>query len=287
MGEVEVHSDPEDLVQRLDVESAGEDAWMGRLESFEGRTFGGEILAQATTALARSCPDRQLHSLHGYFLRPARPGEPVRYQVHRLRDGRRLAARRVAAQQSERLVAEFTASLFASSDGPEWQDDVQTEGIPTPETLPDEEARAASENRAPMQRPIDIRFVEPPWLPGAPGEHGRWRAWMRPHKPLPAEPALHAAALAYVSDLISHGATMRRTAPHFDWARFASLDHGFWIHGPARFDDWLLVDNVSERARDGRSLTRRTLSTPAGECVASMVQEAFFDVVAEAGPDDS
>ena len=201
--------------------------------------------------------------------------------MQRLRDGRRLASRRVAARQGDRLLAEFAASFLARFEGPDWQDIVHAEGVQAPETLPDEEARAAIEKREPIQRPIDIRFVEPPWLPGPPDSHGRWRAWIRPRRRLPDEPALHAAALAYVSDYISHGATMRRTAPRFDWGQFASLDHGLWIHGPAHFRDWLLVESSTERARHGRSLTHRTISTRSGECIASMAQEAFFGVASE------
>jgi acyl-CoA thioesterase-2 len=281
MVETAAHPDPENLVERLDVQPIGEDVWEGLLESFEGRTFGGEILAKATTALARSCPDRVLHSLHGYFLRAPRPAELVRFQVHRLRDGRRLASRRVAAHQGERLVAEFAASFVVRSEGPAWQDLAPAEGVQAPETLPDENARAVSESREPIRRPIDIRFVERPWLPGPSDSHGRWRAWIRPQRRLPEEAALHAAALAYVSDYISHGAAMRRTAPRFDWGRFASLDHGLWIHGPAHFADWLLVESVTKRARDGRSLTHRTISTRSGAWIASMAQEAFFGVVEE------
>src|SRR3954453_18643013 len=37
----------------------------------QGRLFGGQVLAQSVVAASRTAPaDRQVHSMHGYFLRP-------------------------------------------------------------------------------------------------------------------------------------------------------------------------------------------------------------------------
>ena len=40
-----------------------------------GRVFGGMVVAQALSAAMRTAPaGLQVHSLHGYFLRPTAPG---------------------------------------------------------------------------------------------------------------------------------------------------------------------------------------------------------------------
>ena len=44
----------DDLLPRLEVEPAGEHEFESVLEGFDGRSFGGEILAKAATAALRS-----------------------------------------------------------------------------------------------------------------------------------------------------------------------------------------------------------------------------------------
>jgi len=46
------------------------------------RTFGGQVAAQALVAAVHTVRDgMQVHSLHGYFLRPGQPKAPTTYQV--------------------------------------------------------------------------------------------------------------------------------------------------------------------------------------------------------------
>ena len=62
------------------------------------RVYGGQVLAQALTAAARTVDDdRPPHSLHGYFLRAGDPSIPILYSVDRIRDGRSFTTRRVVA----------------------------------------------------------------------------------------------------------------------------------------------------------------------------------------------
>ena len=49
-----------------------------------GRVFGGLVVAQALNAAMRTVPDGlEVHSLHGYFLRPTSPGcrRPTSWRV--------------------------------------------------------------------------------------------------------------------------------------------------------------------------------------------------------------
>src|SRR5262245_40203802 len=106
----------DDPLPRLEVSPLSEHDFESTFESHEGRTFGGEILAKAVMAAAHVGGDRTFHSLHAYFLRAARPEEEVRFHVHRLRHGRRLASYRVAVRQAGREIAEVSTSFTAVDD---------------------------------------------------------------------------------------------------------------------------------------------------------------------------
>src|SRR5207302_11102254 len=63
------------------------DHYHGHVAQGEGRLFGGLVLAQAFIAAARTDVNCDVHSMHGYFLRPGKPDDVI-YGVERLRDGR-------------------------------------------------------------------------------------------------------------------------------------------------------------------------------------------------------
>jgi hypothetical protein len=85
-----------DLVEAVTAHASGVDGegrrtftttspnwWMG------DRTFGGMVVAQALHAATQTAPaGAEVHSLHGYFLRPTAPGAETTHVVESLRDGR-------------------------------------------------------------------------------------------------------------------------------------------------------------------------------------------------------
>ncbi|MEV8776881.1 acyl-CoA thioesterase II, partial [Klebsiella pneumoniae] len=89
---------------------------------------------------------------------------------------------------------------------------------------------------------VEIRPVSPrSWLDPvkqAPFQN----SWFRVVAPIPDDPALHRAVLAYASDMSLLGTA---TLPHgVNWLthklQSASLDHALWLHEDFRADDWLL-----------------------------------------------
>jgi RimJ/RimL family protein N-acetyltransferase len=56
-------------------------------------------------------PDRPVHSLHAYFIRPGDPDLPIVYTVDRIRDGRSFSTRRVVAVQHGRAIFALSASF--------------------------------------------------------------------------------------------------------------------------------------------------------------------------------
>ena len=115
-------------------------------------------------------------------------------------------------------------------------------------------------------RPVDVRHVPSPiYVTVEGGNVPRQAVWMRARSPLPDDPAVHRAALAYLSDMTIQESILR--AHGVSWTtpglKVASLDHAMWWHRPGRVDDWLLyVQESPERARRPRTRDRDG-STPA------------------------
>jgi acyl-CoA thioesterase II len=265
------------LDERLRLEPAGEDRFRALLPGFGAVTLGCATLAAArTTGLA-------LHSLHAYFLRPTSAERPALLRVVRVRDGRRFATRRVEVSDGDKPCFELLASFAAAGSGPEYEEPAPRPALPDPEELPDESQVIEAERLDPSQPgflggPIEMRFVDgSPWRAS---EVSLYRAWVRPRKALPAEPAFHAAAIAFLADLHSHIPVARRLGYHFEPFGYTSLDQVVWVHRTEPWTDWLLLTSVSDVGHGGRAFSRRTLQRRDGRLLATMAQEQFVSFAA-------
>ncbi len=266
----------ESIASELAIEPVREGVFRAQLPGYDGRSFGGTALGCAVLAAADGCEGRALHSLHAYFLRRVPPDETIELRVERLTDGRRLAHRRVQIRFEDRVLCEVSASFTTAQDGVVFQEVAIDPGVPAPEALMPDVELAKIEGWPGPPPPVEWRWIEYPSRVMAPGEAPLCRGWARPRTPLPDDPRLHAAALAYLSDWASQGAVERRYARGFAHERFVSLDHVVWLHQPARWDDWLLVTTRSDIAADGRALTHREVYTQTGQRVATIAQEALI-----------
>jgi acyl-CoA thioesterase-2 len=279
----------DELLGILDLEPIEENIFRGRSpDETVQRVFGGQVAGQALIAAGRTVPpERGVHSLHAYFLRPGDASIPIVYQVDRIRDGRSFTTRRVIGVQHGEAIFNLQASFQISEPGLEHEATMPT--APDPESLPTlaqrfEAAGLDSTGFWERPRPIDIRYVDdPPWL--AKDNERRPRSqqvWLRTAGPLPDDPLLHVCVVAYASDmtlldsvLLAHGLSWgggRRV-------RGASLDHAMWFHRPFRADDWLLYDQSSPVASGGRGLAIGRLWTRDGHHAVSVVQEGLLRVV--------
>ena len=267
-----VASVPE-LLTLLDLERIDDDVLRGHAPATTlQRVFGGQVLAQALVAGARTVPDdRPPHSLHGYFLRPGNPEVPIVYVVERTRDGGSFTTRRVIARQHGRPIFHMTASFQVVEEGLEHQDVMPV--VPEPLGLPTLAERIAASGRpvAPDEWGVlDVRYG---------GEEAdRLQVWLRTISALPDGAALHAAVLAYASDLTILGTALRPHGIGFDEPRLisASIDHAMWFHRPARADRWLLHDQDTPSASGGRGLGRGRMFDQEGRLVATTVQEGLM-----------
>jgi acyl-CoA thioesterase-2 len=130
-------------LQNLDLEALDSDLFLGNPGRGEGRLFGGMVAAQSVIAAGRTvAPERKLHSLHAYFLRPGRHGVPIRFVVDRIRDGRTFTTRRVKAHQAGEAIFNLSASFARPEEGISHQDPMPE--APAPDGLTEwEDARAA------------------------------------------------------------------------------------------------------------------------------------------------
>jgi len=269
------------LASLLRVDRAGEGEFTARLHDFEGVSFGGDALGRIALAAAQTAGDRRLHALHASFLRPVPPGVAVTIRVESLGEGRTLARRRVAIEHERRLLCHATASFaVAAAVGPRWQE-VEAPRVPAPETLPPDTEVAREEGWTWDLEHEEFAwgFVERPWRAwehGEPASDSRWCTWMKPRDPLPDDPHVHAAALAYVSDLLSHWSTCRRLGRDHGPGFYVSLDHALHVHCPMAWNDWWLLDSRSEVAHDGRALWQRRIFTRDGALIASIQQEGLI-----------
>jgi acyl-CoA thioesterase-2 len=252
----------------------------------QGRVFGGQVLAQAVVAATRTvAADRPVHSMHGYFLRPGDLDVPITFAVDRIHDGRSFSTRRTQAYQHGLPILSMIASFQTVDPGLEHQTPLP-DGVPDPETLPDERELL---NRIdhPMARfwangrPFELRHVDGPvYLDAGPDRVAQQAVWLRARGRMPDDPAIHRAALAYASDYTILEPIWRRHG--VAWAtpglKAASLDHAMWWHRPARVDEWLLYVQESPSASGGRGLSHGRIYRQDGALVASVAQEGMVRV---------
>ncbi|OYO12925.1 acyl-CoA thioesterase II [Enemella evansiae] len=260
-------------------------AWLARTQYCPWpKAYGGDMVAQAARAAMLSCPDKTMHSMHSYFMRPVDIGAEVRYEVEVLRDGRGYATRQVRALQNGKVVYVCLASFHAAPELGEPIQPTMPGSMPDPESLPssaeylegrdDEASRYWAEGRS-----FDMRHVPGPVYLTVEGDQVPHQAvWVKSFAPLPDDPQLHAAALAYVCDYTIIEPTLR--ALGWPWEGegrplTASLDHAMWFHRPARVDGWLLYAQESGWYGHERGLGTGRFFTPAGELIATVAQEAM------------
>lgn len=258
------------------------------------RVFGGQVAGQALVAAGRTVdPQRRVHSMHAYFLRPGDPKVPIVYEVDRIRDGHSFTTRRVVAIQHGAAIFNLQASFQIVEPGPEHQYPMPQ--VPAPEELPTflervepYKARFSPEVWSWMERerPIETRACEPPrWIDPTPRD-ARQHVWIRANGTLPDDPLLHACVVAYASDL-----TLLDTAvsPHQisytdESFQVASLDHAMWFHRDFRADDWLLYDQMSPSAQGARGLAEGFIYTRDGRLGVTVIQEGLMRPVPRPSP---
>ncbi len=278
----------DELLRVLDLEVTGTDRFVGRSPQVGWqRVFGGQVIGQSVVAAQRTVgDDRRIHSLHCYFMRPGDPAVPIHFSVDRIRDGASFATRRVVASQHDKAIFSLSASFQREEAGLEHFVPVPRK-VPQPEDLLSEKQLIASfieqvpENVRRYwgrERPIELRPVSLVHYMTRDVLEPTQDIWVRATAPVPDDPAIQVAVLAYLSDmtlldtsLFVHGRSI------FDHdLQVASLDHAMWFHRPHRLDDWLLYSQDSPNTSGSRGFTRGGLYARDGHLIASVAQEGLI-----------
>lgn len=278
----------DELVALMQLEPLGGDRFLAQSEDIgTPAVFGGQVLGQSLAAASLTVgADRPVHSMHAYFLLPGEHA-PIEYSVDRVRDGRSFTTRHVVARQQERIIFEMSASFQTVDDGVDHQ--LAMPAVEGPEALISElDQRRALGDRLPERwrikglepHGIEYRRVEADDLLTPVVRPSDSAIWMRAIAPLPDDPVVHRALLAYASD---HGLLRAAMLPHglsfmSGQVRPASLDHAMWFHRDFRMDDWLLYVLDSPSASGARGLCRGSLFTRDGRLVASTAQEGMLRI---------
>ena len=263
----------------LDLEQLEVNIYRGSVFSSESgnwqRTFGGQVAGQSLVSAVRTVDPRyQVHSLHGYFLRPGDATARTVFIVERLRDGGSFATRRVNAIQHGETIFSMSASFQTDQSGIHHQDAMPS--APPPEDLPGlTEMRAFDDAGFRQFAEWDVRIVPQEKLERLPGKASQQQVWFRHRDPLPDDYVLHICALAYMSDLTLLGSAQVHHQEERRHLQIASLDHAMWFMRPFRADEWLLYDQSSPSACGGRALTQGKIFTRTGEMVAAVMQEGL------------
>ncbi len=276
----------QDLLKHLTLERLEENLFRGESQDIGSpHVYGGQVLAQGLFAASQTVEERDVHSLHAYFLRPGDKKKPIVYEVDRIRDGRGYTTRRIVAIQGGKPIFNMSASFKTKEEGIEHQFEMPEvagpDGLPNLTELgrqalaeiPDKLSRFLE-----WQRPIEFRPVQPTHLLHPEPTPPVRDIWIRAAGALPDDPAMHKVLLAYASDysllataLLPHGLTFSQSV-----VRAASLDHAMWFHRDFRLDDWLLYSMDSPSMSHGRGFSRGNLFTREGKLVASVAQEGMI-----------
>lgn len=277
----------QDLLAFLDIEKIEHNIFRGDSPKVGWqRVFGGLVIAQALVAAARTVDGRPPHSLHAYFILAGDPSVPIVYEVDRIRDGKSFATRRCVAIQHGRAIFAMSASFQVEEAGLEHQSDMPN--VPDPDSLPSQDdikrrfghlmpdsVRSYFERPRPIElRPVDLSR----YLARGASLPPTQSIWVRAVAPLPDDPAIHRAVLAYLSDMtlldtamIAHGKSVFSKE-----LQVASLDHSMWFHRPFRADAWLLYVQDSPSSSGARGLTRGSVFSRTGALVATVAQEGLM-----------
>jgi len=249
------------------------------------RVYGGQVLGQAIKAAQNTVDNRNIHSLHAYFLRIGDHNAPIIYEVERTRDGQSFSARRVVAIQHGKPIFTMVASFQIKETSVNYQEQM-------PVTAPPEQLQSINDflgnlsERAPdkfrltasLYAPFEMKPVEPVDLANPKKREPIRHLWLKATDKLPDDPVIHHILMAYVSDfslldtnLLPHGLHVLDSN-----IQIASIDHAMWFHRDFRIDDWLLYACEGVSTSGARGVARGRFFTREGVLVASTMQEGLL-----------
>ncbi len=269
----------ENMVELFLLEQGHASDFVARVHdsNLNGRVFGGQLLGQALAAAQHCCSGLEPATLHCLFLQGARTDQPLHYQVTPLQEGKRFTSLHVGGRQGERRVLDAQVTFQAPLTG--FFHMQEAVDLPGPDEV--EPIGAIEDGRwARFEKPfLQLRIIEPHLYLRECSPEPAIAYWIKLRERLPDAPAVHAAALAYLSDFWINSAAISFHVP-VEQARerlfVSSLNHSLWFHRPPVADDWLLFVCESPSMQNGRGLTQVRIYDRSRHLVASIAQDCLI-----------
>ena len=262
----------DELLEILDLEQVEENLFRAyHPKDRERRLYGGQIMAQALMAAARTVDsERPVHSLHGYFLRPGDPKRPAIIKVERLRDGGSFSMRRVLVLQNGEAIFNMDLSFHIREEGLKHHIDMPELMPPAPEQIPEYLYADPFLTWRHEFRRLQSDHPQPPEM----------FVWFKTNGAVPSDPLLQTCLLVYESDntLLSTARLPHRGKFDREKMQVASLDHAMWFHDDFDISEWLLYAQDSPSTSQSRGLTRGRVYTQDGRLIANTMQEGLIRV---------
>jgi acyl-CoA thioesterase-2 len=241
-------------------------------------------MAQSFVASSRTLTgDLPPSALSVHFINGGDIAKDIEFHVVRLRDERRFANRRVDAVQDGVLLSSALISYMSGGSGLEHG--IAPPVVAEPHTVPSiQELLRGYEKTVPhfvnALQPIEWRFTnDPAWVMRDKGERLAYnRVWVKALGAVPEDPVLHTAMMVYSSDttVLDSIITTHGLSWGFDRIFAASTNHSVWFHRQVNFNDWVLYSTSSPVAANSRGLGTGHFFDPAGQIVATVVQEGVL-----------
>jgi|TARA_B110000305_G_scaffold113309_1_gene127511 acyl-CoA thioesterase-2 len=241
--------------------------------------YGGHFVGQALSAGFLTVEDDKFaQSLHAYFLRKGDPEQPIVYKVEHLKTGKGVEVRNISAIQSQQVCF----SMMASYKRPEESDEHQPEMpiVISPEELCLELASKEQKFNPPMMIAgrAELRLISDSFVPEdfTPGRAPALKSWMRSTHERDLSIRESQCVLGFLSDgTLMFNSVLPYGVP-FQTHMLTSLDHSVWFHHHADVRDWMLFDQRSTAAADGRGMNEGKVYTRSGKLVFSTSQESML-----------
>lgn len=256
------------------------DVFVGAPESY-GRLgiYGGHFVGQAlAAALATVEEPKVAQSFHCYFLNPGDPNAEIVYRVTRLKEGRGADMRAVSAEQNGRPAFHMIASCKLPEEGDEHQPTMPE--VPTPEETRTLLAEKGKNFTPPMMAKdrATLMLITDGFVPEkfVPGREPFLRVWMKSNHEKGLTVREQQCVLAFLSDgTLMFNSILPYGIP-FATHRLTSLDHSVWFHRPCDTGGWLLYDQLSTAAADGRGMNEGRVYDQAGNLIMTAAQDSML-----------
>lgn len=227
---------------------------------------GGQLLAQAITAVKALQPGKSVKSVHAVFARAGRVSLPLELRTQTVQDGRTMGTVVVTFVQEDRPFA--TATVLTHVPDP----DLIRHAASMPDVSPPGEPSGAT-----ARGPFELLPTDDEPLGRVPATQ---RVWLR-FPGAASDEATGQALLAFATNFFLVEVAMK---PHAGLSVDQShlqvstgvLSHSVSFHEPFDASQWLLVDLEAPYAGRGRFFGTGSVFTGDGALVASLTQEGMI-----------